>query len=225
MKTLLAVAAVLFLSGCQGLYDNKKYVVGAKHEALAQCVEARSKGYDSKMVIAKNEYEMTAWCEVDGTPVCRLGLPRRLFTNPRWPLPMYKATKRGTPKELGLYGDKGEPATRYPLLFTSKQRRLIGHYEACLAIYGNANIATNGSVHWLEVVVDGKRYAETTRQGHLDHYDKAVSKGCTVLWRGTLEEYEALGANDTRTDAEIAKNRAEVHEQIKNIPGTYWTSK
>lgn len=228
LGTLAAMVAILTLNGCATSWvehKSVKYTVGHKHEALAQCVEATAKGYNAKMVIAKKGGALTAWCEVDGVPVMRLGMPRRLLPNPCWPLKMYEATKRGTPRELGLYGVKGERAQTHMLLYTSEHKRLIGHYEACKALYDTAQVATDGSNYWLEVTVDGKRYYETTRGGHLDHYDKAVAKGATVVWKGTLEQYEALAAVDTRTKEAIAANRADVMKQIANIPALYWVKR
>jgi hypothetical protein len=228
MKTLAMMAALVMLTGCAGTWVERKsvkYIVSAKHEALAQCVEARAKGYEAKMVVAQKGDETTAWCEVDGVPVMRLGMPRRLLPNPRWPMKMHVATKRGTPRELGLYGTKGDRAQTRLLLYTSEHKRLIGHYEACKALYDSATVATDGVHYWLEVVVDGKRYAETTRSGHLDHYDAQVAKGYTVAWKGSLEEYEELAASSVRTPEQIAANRADAHDSIKSIPVQYWTSK
>ncbi len=226
MKTLTLVAALAMLTGCQGFmgldHDSAKYIAGRKHEALAQCVAARSKGYKAEMVVAKNaKGKLTAWAEVEGVPVQCQGKPRRLLPNPRWPRAMFVATKRGTPRELGLYGSVAAPSTRRWLLHTSEHKRLIGHYEACKAMHPATVVATDGTHYWLEATVNGKVYAETTRQGHLDHYDKEMAKGCTVVWRGTLAEYEALG-NKPANQATLDKARKEAKGQLATIPPSYW---
>ena len=225
MRGLTLIAALVVLSGCQGFmgldYASVKYISGNKHEALSQCAAAQAKGYSAKMVVGNKDGEQTAWAEVGGVPVHRTGSLRRLLPNPRWPLAMYVAVKRGTPSELGLYGTIGTPSTRNWLLFTSENKRLIGHYEACLALHPSTVVATDGTNYWLEVTVDGKVYAETTRQGHLDHYDNAVSKGYTVLWSGTLAEYRALAGKLTDPAKQEASREAS-RKQIALIPKAYW---
>jgi len=228
LMTMALMASAVMLSGCAGFLGleckSMKYVVGSKHEALSQCISARAKGYDSRMVVAKKGDNLTAWCEVNGVPVMRTGSPRRLLPNPMWPFKMLEATKRGTPRELGLIKPVGpQDQTRW-LLFTSENERIIGHYEACKAMYDSAVVATDGKSYWLEVTVDGKVYAETTRQGHFDHYDKAVSKGWTVVWSGNLAEYEVLASMPVSAEKQEASRKAS-RASLAGVNGWYWRFK
>ena len=234
MKTLLTlialVGALTVLTGCQGFmgldYDSAKYIASARGEAIAQCVAAQRKGLDSKMVINKKDGELNVYAEVEGLPVMSKGKPRRLLPNPRWFFgmrDMFVATKRGTPQELGLVTQSDEKRTKNLLLYVSENDRLVGHYYECLALYPSTEIQGDEAGNfWLAVCVDGKWYYETTRGGHLEHYDKEVAEGCTEQWRGTLKEYFALGEKDTRTQAEIEANRKEAHAFIAIIPPSYW---
>jgi len=222
---MMAMIGMMVLTGCQGFlgmdYDSVKYISGSKHEAMAQCASATAKGYEAKMVVGERDGVLTAWAEVEGNAVDRTGSPRRLLPNPMWPFAMLKATKRGTPRELGLYGTPAAPSTRHWLLFTSEHKRLIGHYEACKALHPATVVATDGTHYWLEVTVGGKLYAETTRQGHLDHYNSKPPKGFKEIWSGTLAEYEALGKLPSDPAKQEASRKAS-RAQIALIPARYW---
>ena len=220
------VGALTVLTGCQGFmgldYDSAKYIAGAKHEALAQCVAADAKGLDALMVLAKDDKgELKAYAEVEGFPVMSAGKPRRLLPNPRWPRAMPVATRRGTPQELGLITVSAERCAKGWLLYTPENARLVGHYYACKALYTDTTIATDGSSYWLEATVGGKVYAETTRGGHLDHYDKAFTDGWKVQWKGTLKQYIALGERHV-DQAYMEAKRKEAHAFIAIIPPSYW---
>lgn len=195
-KALLLLATLASLSSCTGFlgleYDSKRYAVGAKHVAMGQLLAGVAQGDgEYEYVMAQKCDMLTAWVERDGKAVDRIPELRTLYPNPWWPFPYRKATKRGTPAELGLLDAVGVPRGHRWLLHVPEELRIVGHYRACAATYPDTVIATNGNVYWLEATIGGKRYAEIKRGNFMEHYGKPP-KGWTVLWRGSLAQMEAL---------------------------------